>query len=432
MNLFHVLHLSIYSATTDRGQTATSHQEAQALDTKTGTTFWMDAIRKEMKNCSKAFEMLLEGSRIPVGHTHIKCHLIFDVKHGSLERKARYVAGGHMTAPPASITYASVVSRESVRIAFVLAALNGLEIEVADIGNAYLNASTNEKIVITCGLEFGAQFEGRLAKIARAQYGLKGSGQAWRSHLAKVLLDDENLGFHMCKADNDVWYRPATKTDGTKCYEYILVYTDDILCLSMNPKSILDYLDQRFLLKPESRGQPKTYLGADIAPFAHPYEPYVYYWSMGSHTYVKEAVRNMETHLEGLGLALKKKVSTVLPHEYKPELDVSKECNEEEVSQCHQRIGVLRWTVELGRVDICTEVSMMAAHCAMPRKGHLDVVWHMFAYLKRHDKSKMVFDSRSPTFLVKTNELPRPDWLDFYKDVKEQVPHDSPEGRQWS
>jgi len=155
-----------------------------------------------MKNCSKAFEILPEGSKIPVGHTHIKCHLIFDVKHGSLERKALYVVGGHMTAPPASITYTSVVSRESVRIAFVLAALNRLEIEVADIGNAYLNAPTNEKMVITCGLEFGAQFKGRLAKIVRAQYGLKGSGQAWRSHLAKVLFDDENLGFHMCKADN--------------------------------------------------------------------------------------------------------------------------------------------------------------------------------------------------------------------------------------
>jgi len=177
-----------------------------------------------------------------------------------------------------------------------------------------------------------------------------------------------------------------------------LVYADDILCLSMNPKSILDYLDQRFLLKLESRGQPKTYLGADIAPYSHSYEPDVYYWSMGSHTYVKEAVRNVETHLEGLGLALKKKVSTVLPHEYKPEFDVSKECNEEEVSQYHQRIGVLQWAVELGRVDVCTEVSMMAAHCAMPRKGHLDAAWHMFAYLKRHDKSKMVFDSRSPTF----------------------------------
>jgi len=68
-------------------------QAAQALDTKTGTTFWMDAIRKEMKNYSNAIEILPEGSRIPVGHTHIKCHLIFDVKHGSLERKVCYVVG---------------------------------------------------------------------------------------------------------------------------------------------------------------------------------------------------------------------------------------------------------------------------------------------------------------------------------------------------
>jgi len=57
----------------------------------------------------------------------------------------------------------------------------------------------------------------------------------------------------MCKADNDVWYRPSIKPDGTKYYECILVYTDNILCLSMSPKSILDYLDQRFLLKPELR-----------------------------------------------------------------------------------------------------------------------------------------------------------------------------------
>jgi len=72
---------------------------------------------------------------------------------------------------------------------------------------------------------------------------------------------------------------------------------------------------------------------------------------------------------------------------------------------------------------------MMAEHCTMPRKGHMDAVWHMFAYLKRHDKSKMVFDSRSPTFSVKTNKLPRPEWSDFYKDVQEQVPHDAPEPR---
>ena len=405
-----------------------SVQEARDIDRDTGTTFWMDAIRKEMKNCAKAFEILPEGSPIPVGHTHIDCHMIFDVKHGTLQRKARYVAGGHMTDPPASITYASVVSRESVRIAFVLAALNGLDIEAADIGNAYLNAPTNEKIVITCGEEFGAQYKGRLARIVRAQYGLKGSGAAWRSHLAKVLYEDERLGFKMCKADNDVWYRPAIKPDGTKYYEYILVYTDDILCLSVDPQSVLDMLDQRFLLKPESRGHPKVYLGADIGKWTFEETPDQQYWSMGSQTYVKESIRNVENYLERKGKGLKQKVNTVLPNGYVPELDVSTVCDEEEVGEYHQRIGILRWIVELGRVDICTEVSMMAAHCAMPRKGHLEAVWHMFAYLKRHDRSRMVFDARYPKWDA-NDALPRPDWTEFYKDVKEQIPPDAPEPR---
>jgi len=241
--------------------------------------------------------------------------------------------------------------------------------EAAYIGNVCLNAPTNEKIAIICELEFGARYEGRSTKMVRAQCGLKGSGQAWRSHPAKVLLDDENIGFWMCKADNDVWCRPALKPDETKCYEHILVYTDDNLCLSMDPKSILDYLDQRFLLKPESRGPPRTYVGADIGHHSFSDEPEVHCWSMHSEPYVKEAVTNVETYIGELGLELKKKVTTVLPHGYKPELDASIECNEEEVSQCHQRIRVLRWAVELDRVDICTEVSMMAAHCAMSKRG---------------------------------------------------------------
>jgi hypothetical protein len=80
----------------------------------------------------------------------VKCHIIFDVKM-DLTRKARYVAGGHMTAPPTALTYASVVSRESVRIMLTVAALNGLEVLSSDIQNAYLTAPTKEKIWTTCG-----------------------------------------------------------------------------------------------------------------------------------------------------------------------------------------------------------------------------------------------------------------------------------------
>jgi hypothetical protein len=69
--------------------------------------------------------------------------MVYDVKMENFQRKARLVAGGHMTeVTSATMTYASVVSRESVRIALTLVALNDLEVKTADIENAYLTAPT--------------------------------------------------------------------------------------------------------------------------------------------------------------------------------------------------------------------------------------------------------------------------------------------------
>ena len=49
-----------------------------------------------------------------IGHQETDCHMVFDVKM-DFTRKARFVAGGHTTAAPSSITHSSVVSRDSVR-----------------------------------------------------------------------------------------------------------------------------------------------------------------------------------------------------------------------------------------------------------------------------------------------------------------------------
>jgi hypothetical protein len=88
-----------------------------------------------------------------IGCQEIKCHMVFDVKM-DFSRKARFVAGGHMTETPTSITYASVVSRDSVRIAFLVA--NKLMLLSCDIGNAYLNAPCREKIWFQVGKERGS------------------------------------------------------------------------------------------------------------------------------------------------------------------------------------------------------------------------------------------------------------------------------------
>jgi hypothetical protein len=130
-------------------------EEAYRLDKENGNTLWADAISKEMKNVRVAFKILDRGQVVPIGYQFICCHGIFDVKMDSFQRKYRMVAGGHMTEAPATLTYASVVSRESVRIALMLAALNDLEVKAADIENAYLTAPVSEKIWTPLGAEFG-------------------------------------------------------------------------------------------------------------------------------------------------------------------------------------------------------------------------------------------------------------------------------------
>ena len=101
-----------------------------------------------MKNVCVAFEALEErsleearrGQKL-VGYQEIRCHMIFDIKRDvRFIYKARYFAVGHTTDPPSCITYSTVMSRDSTRIAFTLAAFNGVDIRTARIGNSYLNA----------------------------------------------------------------------------------------------------------------------------------------------------------------------------------------------------------------------------------------------------------------------------------------------------
>ncbi len=111
-----------------------------------------------MKTVRPAFEIYEGEIWDLIGYQKITCHLIFDVKLGkNFRRKARYVAGGHTTRTPAALTYSSVVSRDSVRIALTAAALNDLDILVCNIERAYLTAKCRERIYVKAGPEFGSE-----------------------------------------------------------------------------------------------------------------------------------------------------------------------------------------------------------------------------------------------------------------------------------
>ena len=62
-----------------------------------------------------------------------------------------------------------------------------------------------------------------------------------------------------------------------------------------------------------------------------------------------------------------------------------------------QLIGILRWAVEIGRIDIFLEVSLLSQYQANPRFGHLEAAYHIFAYLKKHpDMGRLAYDSKCP------------------------------------
>jgi hypothetical protein len=135
------------------------------------------------------------------------------------------VADGQLTEKPIETIYSGVASIRSICLVVFLAVLNDLSIWGADIGNAYLEAITNEYLYIIAGPEFGP-LEGHILIIFKALYGLRSSGARWHDRLFDILKE---LKFVSSKADPDVWMRKGKRD----VYEYIAVYVDD-LCIAMD------------------------------------------------------------------------------------------------------------------------------------------------------------------------------------------------------
>ena len=119
-----------------------------------------------------------------------------------------------------------------------------------------------------------------------------------------------------------------------------------------------------------------------------------------------------------------------MPTSCGPELDFTKELEPIDASYYNSLVGMMRWIVELGRIDICLEVSMMSSHLALPREGHLKEVLHIFAHLKKHHNSELVFDPSDPP--IDESLFERKDWTNSefgHVSGKEELPGNAPPPR---
>ena len=173
------------------------------LDTEAGNDKWAKATDLEMDQI-KEYEVFIDKgkyhkSKIPRGFKEIRCHLVYDVKHDG-RHKARLVAGGHLTDAPVDSVYSGVVSLRGFRMCLFLAELNNLDSYTTDIGNAYIQSYTREKIVVRAGKEFGDQAD-HLLIVSKSLYGLISTGIRWNKTLRRWLSD---LSFKRSKCESDI------------------------------------------------------------------------------------------------------------------------------------------------------------------------------------------------------------------------------------
>jgi hypothetical protein len=147
--------------------------------------------------------------------------------------------------------------------------------------------------------------------------------------------------------------------DGVKYWAYILIYVDNILYVHHDPGMSLAQIDKYFKMEPGSIMEPTFYLGAKIKKTVMPND--VVAWGMSSSKYVQAAVQNVQEYLKNNGYSkLKNKATAPFEATYRAEIEESPGLSPEMANSFQSQIGVLRWCVELGRIDIITEVSMLS------------------------------------------------------------------------
>ena len=399
-------------------------REAYAIDRENGNELWSNAIKEEMIKIKGAMRIHNGDPEMLKGYQEITGHIIFDVKLGEgFRRKARFVGDGHKTETPNAVTYSSVVSRDSVRIILMIAALNDLDIEGADIENAYLTAPCREKVWLRGGIEFG-DLEGEVLIVEKALYGLKSSGAAFRAFLAETF---DRMGFTSSVADPDVWLRPAIKPDGEQYYEYIICYVDDVLGVSVDAQTLMKDIQKDFKFKKDKIEPPSMYLGARLEMKQLNGKRM---WTMCSKDYVKLTVNNIENQLQKRRMKLPSKATTPMDHNYIPELDDTPELHDDDITFYQEIIGMLRWAIEIGRVDINTEISLLSSFQAAPREGHLNQLLRIVAFLKRKPKLTLYFDpSQAQLDENMFNSNDHNHFKDHYRDAVEELPDRRPKPR---
>lgn len=382
-------------------------REATEIDKGNGNRKWQESQEVELQQLGEynTFEDKGLHGLPPAGYKRITVHFVYAVKHDG-RHKARLVANGAMTAVPVESVYSGVVSLRSLRTVIFLAELNGLSLHSADVGNAYLEAKTKEKVYIVAGEGFG-ELEGHTLIIVKALYGLRTSGLRWHERFADTL---RNMGFQPSRADADVWMRR-----NGNIYEYIAVYVDDLAIAALNPSEITSVLVDKYGYKLKGVGPMQYHLGCDFERDADGTLSY------GPKKYIKKM---MDTYQTLFGETPRDYASPLEKGDH-PELDDSEFLPEDDAQKYQSMVGAAQWLISLGRFDVAAAVMTMSGFRIAPRRGHMKRMQRIYGYVKKFPHGCIRVRTEAPDY--SSLEHTEHDWAyTVYGNVEESIPSDIP------
>ena len=234
-----------------------------------------------------------------------------------------------------------------------------------DIGYAYLNSYTKEKVSFAAGPEFGPLADHTMT-IEKAIYGLHSSIACYHEQFAETMCD---MGFTPSPADPDVLMH-----DTVDVYEYLVVYVDDLIAIMKDPKAFFDELQESphdYTLK--GLTEPRYHLGTN---YFHDKDGTLCF---GAQTYVKRLL----TKFESLYRELPHKEKSPLDKNNHPELDTSDFCTPDEIAKFHSIIGACQWMITLCHSDIAQAIISLNCFHQSPHIGHVEHLTCIIGYIHR-------------------------------------------------
>jgi hypothetical protein len=201
------------------------------------------------------------------------------------------------------------------------------------------------------------------------------------------------------------------------------VYVDDLLAIGMEPRATLNILESDYNYVLKYCVPPTRYLGASIGTYDLDDQTKCFF--MSPDQYLANAITVVQANLQKHNIKLNYMRSDVpITPGYHPEVDRSDPLNADAMNLYQSYVGVLRWCIELGRIDVCNALGKLVSYLACPRIGYVEAVLQVLSYLSKHGRYKLVFDQIARDW--SNCDWTHPDWKDFYPGEVEQLPHDMP------